>query len=111
MDEAVASALALFHQVAESVPAYQDFLVRHGVEPAGVRTPADFARLPLMTKENYHSRYPLAQRCRGGQLENCDLIAVSSGSTGRPSYWPRSRTDELDGLRAVRADLPRQLRG
>src|SRR5450432_979727 len=82
--------LDLFHQAAGSVPAYQDFLRGHGVEPAEVRALADFGRLPLMTKENYHTRYPLPQRCRAGRLDGCDMIAVSSGSTGRPSYWPRT---------------------
>ena len=48
-----------------------------------------------MTKENYHGRYPLAQRWRDGRLEDCDMIAVSSGSTGRPTYWPRFLLDEL----------------
>jgi phenylacetate-CoA ligase len=87
--------LDLFHQVAGSVPAYRDFLREHGVEPAEVRGLADFERLPLMTKENYHTRYPLPQRCRDGRLDSCDMIAVSSGSTGRPGYWPRTVRDEL----------------
>jgi phenylacetate-CoA ligase len=89
------AALELFHQVADCVPAYQEFLAEHGVDPARVQTPADFGQVPLMTKENYHSRYPLPARCRYGRLENCDMIAVSSGSTGRPSYWPRFLTDEI----------------
>jgi phenylacetate-CoA ligase len=87
--------LELFHRVATSVPAYQDFLHEHGVNPAEVRTFADFCELPLTTKENYHGRYPLAQRCRDGRLESCDMIAVSSGSTGQPAYWPRFLHDEL----------------
>jgi phenylacetate-CoA ligase len=48
----------------------------------------------MTTKENYHGRYPLAERCRGGRLVSCDMVAVSSGSTGKPSYWPRSWSDE-----------------
>jgi phenylacetate-CoA ligase len=90
-----AGLLELFHRAAGSVPAYQDFLHAHGVDPAQVRDIADFRELPLMTRENYHLRYPLPQRCRDGRLESCDMIAVSSGSTGRPAYWPRSLTDEL----------------
>jgi phenylacetate-CoA ligase len=85
----------LFQRAAGSVPAYREFLREHGVDPAAVRTLDDFRRLPLMTKENYHLRYPLAQRCRDGRLDSCDMIAVSSGSTGRPSYWPRFVLDEL----------------
>jgi phenylacetate-CoA ligase len=90
-----AAAVALFHQVAGSVPAYRDFLARNGTDPAAVRTLADFQRLPLTTKENYQRRYPLPQLCRDGRLEGCDMIAVSSGSSGQPAYWPRSLTDEL----------------
>ena len=63
--------------------------------PVTVRTFADFERLPLLTKENYHRRYPLPDLCRQGRLDGCDMIAVSSGSTGQPTIWPRSVTDEL----------------
>jgi phenylacetate-CoA ligase len=85
----------LFHQVAASVPAYRAFLHEHGVDPGEVRTFADFERLPLLTKENYHRRYPLPDLCRQGRLDGCDMIAVSSGSTGQPTIWPRSVTDEV----------------
>jgi phenylacetate-CoA ligase len=85
----------LFHRVVASVPAYRAFLRDHGVDPGAVRTFADFQRLPLLTKENYHRRYPLPARCRDGRLDGCDMIAVSSGSTGQPTIWPRSVTDEL----------------
>jgi len=87
--------LDLFRRTARTVPAYRAFLREHGVEVAAVRTTADFAALPVMTKENYHHRYPLAERCRDGVLASCDMIAVSSGSTGRPGYWPRSARDEF----------------
>ena len=85
----------LLHRVAGSVPAYRAFLREHGVDPGEIRTFADFERLPLMTKDNYHRRYPLPDRCRQGRLDDCDMIAVSSGSTGQPTFWPRSVTDEL----------------
>jgi phenylacetate-coenzyme A ligase PaaK-like adenylate-forming protein len=85
----------LFHRVVTSVPAYRAFLRDHGVDPGAVRTFADFQRLPLLTKENYHRRYPLPELCRDGRLDGCDMIAVSSGSTGQPTIWPRSVTDEL----------------
>lgn len=92
----IEAALSLFKDVAGSVPAYRAFLDEHRVAPASIRTPADFAHLPLCTKANYIARYPLAARCRGGRIEHCDIIAVSSGSTGVPSFWPRFLTDELE---------------
>lgn len=88
-------ALALFAAVAASVPAYQAFLAEHGIDPAQVRSIDDFRALPLLTKDNYLRRHPLAQLCRGGQLSGCDMIAVSSGSTGEPTFWPRSVADEF----------------
>jgi phenylacetate-CoA ligase len=88
-------ALAVFASVAATVPAYRAFLAEHGVDPAGVRTFADFRTLPLLTKDNYLRRHPLAQLCRGGELVGCDMISVSSGSTGEPTFWPRSVVDEL----------------
>ncbi len=88
-------ALELFHTAAGSVPAYRAFLAEHGVDPASVRTAVDFARLPVMTKDNYVARYPLPERCRGGRLDGCDIVAVSSGSSGTPTVWPRSAADEV----------------
>ncbi|MBW4639570.1 MAG: phenylacetate--CoA ligase family protein [Gloeocapsa sp. UFS-A4-WI-NPMV-4B04] len=89
------TALALFHTVATTVPAYQAFLQEHSIEPKSIQTFADFQTLPLITKENYLQRYPLTDLCRNGQLEMCDMIAVSSGSTGKPTFWPRFFGDEL----------------
>ncbi len=71
--------VALSRRVAATVPAYRAFLHEHAVDPASLQTADDFRRLPLMTKENYLCRYPLADLCRGGWLTNCDMVAVSSG--------------------------------
>ena len=88
--------LTLFHRTAETVPAYRDFLAAHGIQSETVTTFADFQRLPLMTKPDYMQAYTLAQRCENGSLTTCDRIAVSSGSTGQPTFWPRSLRHELD---------------
>ncbi|HEX4335477.1 MAG TPA: phenylacetate--CoA ligase family protein [Polyangiaceae bacterium] len=92
--DAAESALALFRTTAESVPAYRVFLDEAGFDPASVRTTSDFARVPVMTKANYVQRHPLAARCRDGRVENGDMVAVSSGSTGTPTFWPRGQRDE-----------------
>jgi phenylacetate-CoA ligase len=93
------AALALFHRAAVEVPAYGAFLRERGVEPSSVRTPDDFRRLPLVTKDDYVRRYPLPARCRGGRLSDYDIVAVSSGSTGEPTFWPRAMSDELGVVR------------
>jgi phenylacetate-CoA ligase len=89
------SALELFHTVVATTPAYKAFIKEHGIDPTSINTFEDFQKLPMMTKENYMQRYPLDNLCRYGELKSCDMIAVSSGSTGKPAFWPRSLTDEL----------------
>jgi phenylacetate-CoA ligase len=87
--------LSFFRGVARDVPAYRHFLAARGVEPSGVRSLADFARVPPTTKAEYHREYPLRELCRHGALEASDFVAVSSGSTGEPAVWPRFVSDEI----------------
>jgi phenylacetate-CoA ligase len=94
-DQGLHASVELFQTIAATVPAYQAFLADHNISVTSIQTPEDFQTLPLVTKDNYLRRYPLAQLCRNGQLETCDMIAVSSGSTGKPTFWPRFITDEL----------------
>ncbi|PPD42211.1 MAG: phenylacetate--CoA ligase [Methylobacter sp.] len=88
--------LDLFRRCAAEVPAYRQFLAAHHINPAGIGSYPAFQALPLMDKSNYMQAYPLPERCFGGSLKGADRIAVSSGSTGRPTFWPRSATYELD---------------
>lgn len=85
----------LFRRTASTVPAYQKFLAERGIDPAAVTTVADVLGLPVVDKESYLRRYPLPERCRRGTIEGCDIVSVSSGSSGEPTIWPRSVTDEL----------------
>lgn len=89
-------ALALLADVAARVPAYRQFLAERGIDPETVRTMEAFSALPLATKRDYVQKYPLAARCRDGRLERCDTLALSSGSTGEPTVWPRFVSDELE---------------
>jgi phenylacetate-CoA ligase len=81
--------------VARDVPAYATFLERGAISVETLRSFTDFGRLPPTTKENYHRAFALNELCRGGRLEGCDFVAVSSGSTGEPSVWPRFVSDEM----------------
>jgi phenylacetate-CoA ligase len=81
--------------VASDVPAYTRFLTQHGVDSKAIRSLADFATLPITTKDNYQRAFPLPDLCRGGALDACDMLAVSSGSTGTPAFWPRVVADEV----------------
>lgn len=82
-------------RAAHDVPAYRSFLSTHGLTPETLST-VPWLDLPVMTKENYISVYPLAERCLFGSLLEADTFAVSSGTTGAPTIWPRSLADELD---------------
>ena len=90
-----AAAWELFQAAAREVPAYGQFLNAAGFEPAQARSVADWANVPVATKDSYHRRYPLAALCRGGELSSCDMLAVSSGSSGEPAVWPRFVSDEI----------------
>lgn len=83
-------ALRIFKRAARHVPAYRDFLAIHGLDPTTIRTPADFARVPVITKESYLDRYPLDMLMWDGEPTLTTLWSTSSGSSGRPTYWPRS---------------------
>src|SRR5262245_24386375 len=87
--------LPLFHRFAAGIPAYRAFLAEQGIDASAIHTLEDFRTVPPTTKKNYQSRYPLSALCRDGELESCDFIAVSSGSTGKPTFWPRFIADEL----------------
>lgn len=89
-------ALELFHRCAEQVPAYRRFLQTHRIAPESITTFQAFQALPLVDKTHYMQHYPLPERCFGGSLLGADRVAVSSGSTGQPTFWPRSAAYELD---------------
>ncbi len=91
--------LQLFRRVSAQVPAYGKFLREHDVDPETVASIDQFRELPITTKRNYHVAYPLPELCSNGRLEDCDMLAVSSGSTGEPTVWPRFIADELGTLR------------
>jgi phenylacetate-CoA ligase len=87
--------LTFYRHMLAHVPAYQRFLAEQGVDPAAIQTAADLKRLPLATKANYIRKFPLAALIAGGRIEACDTMALSSGSTGQATFWPRFVTDEL----------------
>jgi phenylacetate-CoA ligase len=80
-------ALALFHNMAERVPAYKDFLKKNSVNPTTIKTIRDLKQLPLVTKENYLQAYPMEQLFWDGTINNIHQFSSSSGSTGEPFYW------------------------
>lgn len=93
--DGLAEALALLRRAADGVPAYGAMLKGAGVSPADIHDAADFGTLPLLDKDNYVRRFPLEALVEGGDLAACDFFAVSSGSTGEPTLWPRGLQHEF----------------
>lgn len=95
-------AIQLFSEMAQRVPAYQDFLKKNKVKAEQVKTISDFRNLPLTNKENYLLSYPIESLCWDGKFGGEKwTIASTSGSTGEPFYFPRTRfQDEQFALTA-----------
>lgn len=89
-------ALRVFHETAERVPAYKDFLKKQRVRHEKIKTIQDFKQVPFTDKKNYISAYPLKKRCWDGEITATDLITVSSGTTGEPTFWPRGGFQEFE---------------
>ena len=89
-------AFGLFHRAAKDVPAYRKFLAERGMNPDATLDIRDFSHVPLTGKANYMQAFPLSERCWGGRVDACDRVAVSSGSTGAPMFWPRSACHEAE---------------
>jgi len=92
-----AMALQLFYEMAARVPAYQDFLKTHKVNPALVKSYRDWQQIPPIDKPSYIDRYPLDQLCWDGKLDASYMLSASSGSTGEPYFWPRAEEQTQHG--------------
>lgn len=89
-------ALQLFHDMAERVPAYKDFLKTNDFSATQVRSIEDFKKVPLIDKDNYLRKYPKEMLCWDGEFGNGQwVISTTSGSTGQPYYFPRSIVQDL----------------
>lgn len=82
-------ALETFHEAAEKVPAYKKFLAENGIDHREVVSLEDFKKVPPVNKENYLRRYPLHELCWDGALTKMNVVSVSSGTSGKPFFWPR----------------------
>lgn len=79
----------------QKIPAYPTYLQKMGYDGGLPVSLEAFAALPLMTKQDYVQAYPLVARVESGDLSTLDRLAVSSGSTGTPTFWPRSEAHEF----------------
>lgn len=97
-------ALALFHSMAQRVPAYKDFLKKHKINHNKIHSIKSFSQLPTVDKNNYLRAYPRESLCWDGDFKNKSwTISTTSGSTGKPYYFPRENSQ--DWQYAIMAEL------
>jgi phenylacetate-CoA ligase len=79
----------------EQVPAYNAFLAGRSVRPDRRRSLAEqFAAIPETDKNSYVRAFSAAERCVGGSIPARHVVVdESSGSTGVPYNWVRSRAE------------------
>lgn len=89
-------ALSLFHQMAQRVPAYKDFLKKHHIDHTKIVSIKDFTNVPLIDKVNYLRVYPRHMLCWDGKFQEQNwTISTTSGSTGVPYYFPREHYQDM----------------
>lgn len=81
-------ALKTFHEAAEKVPAYKDFLKKHNIKDhTKIQTIDDFKKyVPIMDKDNYLRAYPLEDIVLGDISESYSFL-ISAGTTGEPLHY------------------------
>jgi phenylacetate-CoA ligase len=90
-------AAAAFYNARRRVPAYQEFLAKHGAT-----TPCHFAEIPPMDKRNYITQWPIEMLCQGGKLPLRDaVIDESSGSSGTATNWVRGAAERAATRRLI----------
>ncbi len=88
-------AIAVFREAASAVPAYALFLKEKGIHPDMIRSYDDFLTVPLMDKATYLRAYPFFDLFPGRKIP--PAVSASSGSSGKPFYWPRGDDQEEAG--------------
>lgn len=92
-------AFAVFEKARRNCPAYREFLK---AENYNLKNRWKLENLPVMTKENYVKKYSLEERCYGGRIPAPGtVIDESSGSSGVPNNWVRSREERKDVKRVL----------
>ncbi len=82
-------ALSVFHEAAEQVPAYKDFLKKNGVKHHKIVSIEDFFQgVPLTDKKTYIETYE-RKDLQWQNKQQGAVVYSSSGTTGKPTYWLR----------------------
>ena len=96
-------ALKIFEFAARNVPAYKKLLAEYGINPKIIIKNRDFEGIPIIDKKNYLLAFPPLQLVPKGKYP--PMLSASSGSSGKPFYWPRGDAQEASGAEIHRIIL------
>lgn len=85
--------ITLLKKMIRQVPAYRDFLKKNGINRKNVLV--NFSKIPAISKRNYFDRYSITDVSWNGNLNRISTYSTSSGSSGKPYYFPRSSTIDM----------------
>ncbi|MHB8442830.1 MAG: phenylacetate--CoA ligase family protein [Patescibacteria group bacterium] len=88
-----------FKIYAPKVKAYVKFLQKHDINIDNIKTIEDFKKLPLTSKENYITKYPLEEIVTN--ISQISSISSSSGSSGTPIYLGRGSIKDIDNSESM----------
>ncbi|MBL3592074.1 MAG: hypothetical protein JMJ93_01045 [Synergistaceae bacterium] len=81
--------VALYRLAVERVPAYRAYLEKRCGTVPDVSSAEDLAALPFTSKGDYIKAYPLEELCLDGTLRGKHVLCRSSGTKGKPFFWPQ----------------------
>jgi len=79
--------LRLFHEAAENVPAYEDFLQHHHINHKQIKNFSEYLSIPLTDKSNYIDKYHPSKLLWKKKNSGPSIISASSGTTGMKHFW------------------------
>jgi phenylacetate-CoA ligase len=90
---------SVFLRAQQRCPAYRQFLTE---ESYAAHRAWNLENVPVMTKENYVRKFSIEERCYDGAIPAAGVVIdESSGSTGQPNNWIRSRAERDDVKRVL----------
>jgi phenylacetate-CoA ligase len=98
--------LYMFKMASREIPAYKKFVNQKNIDPLKIKSLEDFNNyVPQTTKENYVKAYPLQERCTYGRYPARGFIEESAGTSGKSTFWIRSREEELNNMLLMKATM------
>lgn len=88
-------ALEVFEYATKHVPAYKKFLKEYDINPIKIIKNNNFNSIPVTDKENYLKVFKPFDLVPDGKFP--PMVSASSGSSGKPFYWPREDEQEAWG--------------